>query len=115
MAIQVLIASDQPILRKGLSALLESARIHVVGEATDGQEAARLAGTCRPDVVVLDLNGHSFSELVVVQKILQISAGTKIILLTVRGEDQDVSSAQGLWRWQPTRWSLTMPVDCMKA
>jgi class 3 adenylate cyclase/CheY-like chemotaxis protein len=93
MAIQVLIASDQPILRKGLSALLESARIHVVGEATDGQEAARLAGTCRPDVVVLDLNGHSFSELVVVQKILQISAGTKIILLTVRGEDQDVLPA----------------------
>lgn len=93
MIIQVLIASDQPILRKGLSALLESARIHVVGVAADGPEAVRLAGACRPDVIVLDPCGSSFNDPTVAQKILQSAAGAKIILLTVRGEDQDVLPA----------------------
>src|SRR6185436_3017294 len=93
MAIEVLIASDQLILRKGLSALLESARVHVVGEAADGPEAVRLAGACRPDVIVLDQCGSSFNDPTVAQKILQSAAGTKIILLTVKGEDQDVLPA----------------------
>ena len=93
MAIQVLIASDQLILRKGLGALLESARIHVIGEAADGREVVRLAQTCRPDVIVLDHCGLAFSELAVVQSILRISVTTKIILLTVKGEDQDVLPA----------------------
>ena len=56
MSIRVLIADDQPIVRSGLTMLLEAQPdIEVVGAAADGQEAVRLALQLRPDVGLFDI------------------------------------------------------------
>lgn len=54
--IRVLIADDQPLVRAGLSALVNmEPDLEVVGEAADGIEALELAKRLRPDVACLDI------------------------------------------------------------
>src|SRR4030095_9118673 len=49
-AIRLLLADDHVLVRQGLRALLEQAEMVVVGEASDGPEALRLAHTHQPDL-----------------------------------------------------------------
>jgi DNA-binding NarL/FixJ family response regulator len=52
----VVVADDQAVVRAGFRVVLEAAGdVQVVGEAADGAEAARLAATLRPDVVLMDV------------------------------------------------------------
>ena len=54
-ALTVLIVDDHPIFRKGLRAVLAShASLRLVGEATSGPEAVRLAAELRPNLIVMD-------------------------------------------------------------
>src|SRR5690606_18378541 len=54
--IRVLIADDQALVRAGFRALLDAEPdIDVVGEASDGLHALRLAGQTGPDVILMDI------------------------------------------------------------
>ncbi|MFI1678334.1 response regulator [Streptomyces sp. NPDC020607] len=54
--ITVLIADDQPLVRRGLSLILRSDPvIEVIGEVDDGEQAVAAAHELRPDVVLMDI------------------------------------------------------------
>lgn len=54
--VRVAIVDDHSIVRKGLSAILNtSQQLQLVGEAEDGQEAIELCELAQPDVVLMDL------------------------------------------------------------
>lgn len=55
-AVRIVIADDNPVVRAGLKALMESRRdIQVVAEAADGRQACEAARQTRPDAVLLDV------------------------------------------------------------
>ena len=56
--VRVLIADDHQVVREGLQMILAESdgEIVVVGEASDGDEAVRLATAVKPDVVLMDLS-----------------------------------------------------------
>lgn len=90
---RILLADDHLIVRQGLKTLLEREGLDVVGEASDGHEAIRLATELRPDVAVLDLGMPLLNGLDAAREIIQIAPKTRLILLTVHSEDRYVLEA----------------------
>lgn len=87
MSIRVLLADDHSIVRQGVRLLLEKERLQVVGEATDGHEAIRLAEALQPDVVVLDLEMPLLNGLDVLAAMARVSPRTRCIMLTRHVEE----------------------------
>ena len=56
MKTRILIADDHAMLREGMRNLLEQERdFELVGEATDGEEAVKLAKELKPDIIIMDI------------------------------------------------------------
>jgi len=95
MSLRVILADDQEIVRRGVKLLLEREMpdILIVGEASDGREAVRLARELRPDVAVLDLAMPVLNGLEAAREIRRHVPATKTILLTGYFEDRRVMAA----------------------
>jgi DNA-binding NarL/FixJ family response regulator len=93
MSIGVVLADDHPILRQGLKSLLEQQGFAVLGDASDGHEAIKLAQKHHPDVAVLDYSMPLLNGVDAAKEILQAYPRTKVIMLTVHRDDQYVLEA----------------------
>ena len=90
----ILIADDHPVFRKGLRALLVSMPNTVlVGEATDGAEAIRMAEQLQPDVVLMDLQMPNGGGLSAIRQIVQTSPHIRILVVTMFQDDDSVFAA----------------------
>lgn len=93
-SIRVLIADDQALFRKGLMAVLESEDdIQIVAEAQDGEEAVRKAVEYAPDVVLMDVRMPRVSGIEASRNIKAAVPTTKILMLTVSDEEEDLYEA----------------------
>ena len=94
MTIRVLVADDQAVVRQGVVLLLStSADIEVAGEASDGQEALRLALDLKPDVALVDLRMPGLDGAQVTERIVQAGTGTRVLILTTYADDDAVLPA----------------------
>ena len=89
--IRVLIADDHTLFRDGLRALLASiSDIQVVGEASSGEEAFRLAVEHQPDVILMDIQMPDLNGIEATRQILRTSPHVGIIVLTMFQDDDSV-------------------------
>jgi YesN/AraC family two-component response regulator len=79
---RVLIADDVPNMRQLVRFCLDEDRFEVVGEASDGAEAVRLAMEEKPDAIILDLSMPVMDGLQVIEEIRGHLPETKIIVLS---------------------------------
>ncbi len=96
MTIRIVIADDQPLIRTGFKALIESGQdFEVVGEAGDGREAVRLARAARADLVLMDIRMPILDGLAATRQITadEDLAGVKVLILTTFEIDQYVFEA----------------------
>ena len=92
--ITVLLADDHTLVRRGFRRMLEDdAAIDVVGEASDGDEAIRLAADLRPQVVVMDCAMPRTSGLVATRRILAHDPGVAVLMLSMHSEETLVRQA----------------------
>jgi DNA-binding NarL/FixJ family response regulator len=90
----ILIADDHPVFRKGLRALLASMpEVELVGEATSGEEAIRLAEQLQPDVILMDLHMPGGGGLPAIRQIIQTSPHIRILVITMFEDDDSVFAA----------------------
>jgi DNA-binding NarL/FixJ family response regulator len=94
MPINVLIADDHSVVRRGLRAFLEMhSELQVVGEATDGEEAVRMARELKPDVVLMDIKMPKMDGIAATAAIRQELPDTEVLALTSVLEDASVVGA----------------------
>jgi len=90
---RILLADDHGIVREGLKALLTDSGYQVVGEAENGQDAARLARKLRPEIAVLDVGMPLLNGIGAAHSIARDTPATRVIALTMHTEDPYVLEA----------------------
>lgn len=91
--LRILLADDHAIVRQGLKALLDSSGFRVVGEAADGREAARLARSLKPDVMVIDIGMPLLNGIECASAVRRDEPRTQIVALTMHADDHYVLAA----------------------
>jgi len=87
--IRVMIVDDHPVVREGLSSMLQAASgIDVVGQAANAPEAMRKAREVKPDVVLLDIRLPGVDGWQLCRTLDAILPDTYVIMLT-SFEDED--------------------------
>jgi len=93
--IRVLIADDEALVRAGFTVLVDSAPgLSVVGQASDGVQAVRLARALKPDVVLMDIRMPVMGGLEATKVILDgQDRPPRILIVTTFDEDEHVFEA----------------------
>lgn len=83
MPIKVFIVDDHAIVRSGIRKLLaQTPDVHVVGEATSGEDALAIVTALSPDIVLMDMKLSGIDGLATTESILRKNPAIKIIALT---------------------------------
>jgi two-component system, NarL family, nitrate/nitrite response regulator NarL len=88
-SIRILVADDHPLFREGVvHSLTAEPDFSVVGQASTGEDALRMARDVLPDVVLLDIGMPGWGGILAAEKITTACPATRIVMLTVL-EDED--------------------------
>ncbi len=91
---RVLIADDHALVREGLRFLASvDGSMEIIGEATDGAEAARLALDLSPDVIVMDLRMPRMDGIAAIKAIKSKNKKARILVLTSFAKEEKVLEA----------------------
>jgi len=94
MAISVLLTDDHQVVRQGIKMVLDlDPDLEVVGEASNGEEALRLARRLKPDVVLMDLVMPGMDGVEATGEIRRELPDTEVVALTSVLEDASVTGA----------------------
>jgi DNA-binding NarL/FixJ family response regulator len=92
--ITVLLVDDHSLVRRGFRRILEDeSDLAVVGEASDGAEAVRVAKELRPQVIVMDCALPNMNGLDATRKILAANPATAVLMLSMHSEETWVHQA----------------------
>jgi len=94
MPIHILIADDHGVLRAGLRALLNAEpNLEVIAEASDGNDALRLASELRPDIVLLDISMPGPSGIEVTRRLKEALPELRVLILTAHEDESMLREA----------------------
>jgi DNA-binding NarL/FixJ family response regulator len=92
--ITVLLADDHSLVRRGFRRILEDEEsMKVVGEASNGVEAIRMAQELKPKVVVMDLSMPELDGVQATKEIVKHLPGTDVLVLSMHADDNYVRNA----------------------
>jgi len=84
--IRVLLADDHTMLRQSLRRALTEHALEIVGEAGDGEEAARLALELLPDVVLMDVSMPVLDGVEATRLIRDQTPAVQVVILTMHAD-----------------------------
>lgn len=93
--IRLLIVDDHPVVRAGLVGMLsDEPGFEVVGEASDGDQAARVASATHPHVVLMDLRMPGVDGVEATARITEAGEAKVLILTTYESDDQILAAIE---------------------
>ena len=93
MAIRLMLADDHRMLREGLRRSLSDEGFDVVGEASGGEEAVRLATDLQPDVILMDVTMPDVDGVEATRRIHQTQPEIRIVMLTMHADQSVIAEA----------------------
>lgn len=85
---RILLADDHVVLRSGLRLLLDAQPdFKVVGEASDGREALKLAADLKPDLILLDLTMPGLSGMEALPALRKAAPAARVLILTMHDDE----------------------------
>ena len=94
MPIKVLLVDDHRLVREGLSSLLASYdNIKVIGEASDGRKAVRLAEKLQPDVIVMDIAMEGLNGIEATKQIIDSCPNCRVVVLSMHATSEYIHNA----------------------
>jgi DNA-binding NarL/FixJ family response regulator len=97
VVVRLVLADDEPLLRRGLRVLLETDdRIRVVAEASDGAELLDVVTTAHPDVVLVDVQMPGVNGLEALRLLHELADPPVVAVLTTFDLDDYVATALDL-------------------
>ena len=92
--INIVLADDHILVRKGIKAMLESEEdLNVIGEAGNGEEALEVAKQLHPDILVLDIRMPEMTGLEAAARLNEVSPTTKALILSMHDSEEYVLQA----------------------
>jgi DNA-binding NarL/FixJ family response regulator len=92
--INIVLADDHVLVRKGIKAMLESEpEIRVVGEAGNGTDALTSAKNLKPDILLLDIRMPGMNGLDAAAQLRQVAPETKAVILSMHDSEEYVLQA----------------------
>ena len=87
--IRILLADDHALMRRGIRDLLESdSELQVVGEASDGREAVRMAEKLKPDVMIIDLAMPELNGLDAIRQIRRDVPDAELLVFSMHDSEE---------------------------
>lgn len=84
MAVKILIADDHEIVRQGIRRVLEvKPEWEICGEASNGQEAVRMAQELSPDIIIMDVTMPVMSGFEAADEISRLPLGSRVLFFTM--------------------------------
>jgi DNA-binding NarL/FixJ family response regulator len=94
MAIRVLIADDQALVRTGFRMILNAEDdLEVVGEAPDGDHAVAVAKQVKPDVCLMDVRMPNTDGIAATRRLMELPEPPRVVMLTTFDLDEYVLDA----------------------
>ena len=89
--ITIMLADDHPLLRQALADILnKQADFEIIAEASDGEEAVKLATELAPDVVIMDISMPKLNGLEATRQIKARCPNVAILVLTVHSDSEHI-------------------------
>jgi DNA-binding NarL/FixJ family response regulator len=89
---RVLLVDDAPAIRNALRGVLEDAGMEVVGEAPDGIQGVAMAGSLRPDVVLMDLRMPSTDGFQATAQIVEDHPEVRVVVLSAYESEESAKA-----------------------
>lgn len=90
----LLLVDDHPMMRRGIRQMLElEDDLHIVGEASHGEEALSLIEPLQPDLVLLDNNMPQMNGIETLRRLRAMHYTGKVLLFTVSDAEDDIRDA----------------------
>jgi DNA-binding NarL/FixJ family response regulator len=88
----VVLADDEPLVRRALAQMLTDARFDLLGQASTGDQAIELVVERRPDIVLMDISVDGGSGVETIEQLTLLAPSTRVLILTRSDQNRVVDA-----------------------